>query len=75
MAVVIFMSNTVSAAIELTDERATPEYWTTKLSDGDNVILSARDISRLNSTIRAGDTYAADLSSYPEKISAEKHMP
>ncbi len=72
MAVVIFMSNTVSAAIELTDERATPEYWTAKLSDGDNVILSARDISRLNSTIRAGDTYAADLSRYPDKIPAEK---
>ena len=72
MAVVIFMSNTVSAAIELTDERATPEYWTAKISDGDKVILSARDILRLNESVRANDTYAADLSRYPEKISAEK---
>lgn len=66
------MSNTVSAAIELTDERATPEYWTDKLVDGDEIILSARDISHLNSTIRASDTYASDLSLYPAKISAEK---
>ena len=72
MAVVIFMSNTVSAAIELTDERATPEYWTAKLSDGDEIILSARDISNLNAQIKAGDTYAAELSLYPTKISAEK---
>ncbi|MBQ9487189.1 MAG: hypothetical protein IJU91_05250, partial [Selenomonadaceae bacterium] len=66
------MSNTVSAAIELTDERATPEYWTARLSDGDEIILSARDILNLNSTLRAGDTYTADLSLYPAKISAEK---
>lgn len=66
------MSNNVSAAIELTDERATPEYWTARISDGDKIILSARDILKLNSSIRANDAYAADLSRYPDKISAEK---
>lgn len=66
------MSNNVSAAIELTDERATPEYWTARISDGDKIILSARDILKLNSSIRVNDAYAADLSRYPDKISAEK---
>ena len=68
MAVVIFMSGKSSAAIEITDERATPEYWTR--IDGDEIILTAQEISDLNEQMRMNDEYAADLINFPQKISA-----
>lgn len=70
MAVIIFMSGKTFAAIEVTDERATPEYWTNKNLDGDEIILSAQEISQLNSQMRMLDNYSADLKNYPTTISA-----
>ena len=69
MAVIIFMSGKTFAAIEITDERATPKYWTR--IDGDKIILSAQEISQLNLKMRMNDAYAADLKNFPQKISAE----
>ena len=69
MAVIIFMSGKSFAAIEITDERATPEYWTR--INGDKIILTAQEISQLNFQMRMNDEYAADLINFPQKISAE----
>ena len=63
------MSGKTFAAIEIADERATPKYWTR--IDGDKIILTAQEISRLNSQMRLKDDYAADLTNFPQKISAE----
>ena len=71
MAVIIFMSGKTFAAIEVTDERATPEYWTNKNLNGDEIILSAQEISQLNLQMRMNDDYAADLKNFPTTISAE----
>ena len=71
MAVILLMSGKTFAAIEITDERATPEYWTNKNFDGDEIILDAQEISELNQQMRMKDDYAADLLNYPQIISAE----
>lgn len=68
--VVFFMNEKAFAAMEITDERATPDYWTGKIFNGDAIILSAQEISRLNAQILRNDDYAADLYNYPQKISA-----
>lgn len=70
MVMIFFMSNKVFASIEITDARATPEYWLSRTVDGDKIILSAQEISRLNIQMRNKDDYAADLYNYPQKISA-----
>ena len=69
MAVIIFMSGKTFAAIEVTDERATPKYWTR--IDGDKIILTVHEIAELNLQMRMKDNYAADLKNFPLKISAE----
>ena len=69
--VIFFMNKTVFASIEITDIRATPEYWINKNPDGDEIILDTLKISQLNDKIRAKDNYSADLYNYPKKISAE----
>ena len=71
MIVVILMSEKVYAAIEITDERATADYWTRKNLNGDEIILSAQEISNLNKIIRNRDEYSADLINFPQKITAE----
>ncbi len=68
--VVLLMSEKTFAAIEIVDERATADYWTRKNLNGDEIILSAQEISRLNAQIRRNDAYAADLANFPQKISA-----
>lgn len=68
--VVLLMNEKTFAAIEITDERATADYWTRKNLNGDEIILSAQEISRLNAQIRRNDAYAADLANFPQKISA-----
>ena len=70
MVMIIFMSNKVFASIEITDARATPEYWLSRAVDGDKIILNAQEISRLNAQIRGKDSYSADLYNYPQTISA-----
>lgn len=67
---VILMSEKTFAAIEIVDERATADYWTRRNLNGDEIILSAQEISRLNAQIRRSDAYAADLANFPQKISA-----
>ena len=54
------------------DTRATPEYWFSRTSNGDEVLLNARKISKLNTQILAKDKYAADLTKYPSVVSADK---
>lgn len=69
--VMIFMNEKTFAAIEIADERATADYWTRRNLNGDEIILSAQEISRLNAQILRKDNYAADLANFPQKISAE----
>lgn len=69
--VVILMNEKSFAAIEITDERATADYWTKKNLKGDEIILTAKEISNLNKIIRNHDDYSADLYNFPQKISAE----
>ena len=59
MAVVIFMSGKSFAAIEITDERATPEYWTQ--INGDKIILTAQEISQLNFQSFYQDLFRSEL--------------
>ena len=68
--VIFLMSKTVFASIEITDARATPAYWIDRNSNGDEIILDAQEISKLNAQIRVKDSYAADLYNYPQTISA-----
>ena len=70
MAVIFLMTETALASIEITDVRSTPDYWINRTTDGDEIILDAQEISKLNAQIRGKDDYAADLYNYPEKISA-----
>ena len=64
------MSKTVFASIEITDARATPAYWIGRNPNGDEIILNAQEISKLNAQIRGKDVYAADLYNYPHTILA-----
>ena len=64
------MSKSVFASIEITDARATPAYWIGRNPNGDEIILEAQEISKLNAQIRGKDVYAADLYNYPQTISA-----
>ena len=63
-------TKTFAAGIEMTDERATPEYWMAKNPDGEKLILTHSQIDRLNAEILQRDSYAADLKNYPETITA-----
>ncbi len=63
--------NSCFAQMEITDGRSTPEYWLDRNADGDEIILSAEEISELNAKILERDKYSADLANYPEKINAK----
>ena len=71
---VCLMLTSVCSAAETTikDSRATPEYWLSRTSNGDEVLLTTRQISKLNAQILAKDKYAADLTKYPSVVSADK---
>ena len=71
MLVFFISTKTFAAGIEITDERATPEYWIGKNPDGDKLIFTYRQIDRNNAEILQRDDYSADLKNYPKTISAE----
>ena len=60
-----------AAGIEITDARATPEYWLNRTSDGDALLFTYRQIERLNAEMQKKDDYSADLEHYPKTISAK----
>lgn len=68
----LISGKTFAAGIEITDSRATPEYWINKNPDGEKLLLTYRQIDRLNAEILERDSYAADLKNYPETITADK---
>ena len=61
-----------AATIEITDSRATPEYWISRNADDDKVLLDPQQIAQLNAAILAKDEYAVDLANYPVTVSADK---
>ncbi len=69
---IFFISTKTSyaAGIEITDSRATPEYWINRAVDGDELMLNQKQIERLNAEMLERDKYSADLANYPETISA-----
>ena len=69
---IMLTSIAMAATIEITDSRATPEYWISRNHNGDNVLLTPQQIAQLNANILAKDEYAADLANYPAVVSAEK---
>ncbi|MBQ7703843.1 MAG: SH3 domain-containing protein [Selenomonadaceae bacterium] len=74
LAVLIFFIGTKSsyaAGIEITDARATPEYWIDRNADGDELLFTYRQIENINAEILKRDNYSADLKNYPETISAK----
>ncbi|MBQ7476116.1 MAG: SH3 domain-containing protein [Selenomonadaceae bacterium] len=74
MAVIFFMASDVFAAIEITDERATAEYWTKRNPRGDEIIFPAQEIKTFNEKIILGDDYSADLYDYPQTIPTTKFL-
>ncbi len=71
MAAIFFlrMNITSAAPMEITDARATADYWTSRNPAGDEIILSAKKIASFNKMIRERDDYGADLANYPARIS------
>ena len=66
------MSSNVSAAIEITDSRATADYWISRNQNGNNILLMPKQITKLNAYILERDNFSADLENYPSVVSAEK---
>lgn len=64
-------TKTFAAGIEIEDERATPEYWTAKNTNGDKLLFTKTQIDRMNAEMLKRDDYAADLANYPETIMAD----
>ena len=70
---ILIMPSICSAAtIEITDSRATPEYWINRNPHGDKVLINSQQIARLNAQILAKDSLTVDLASLSEVISAEE---
>ena len=69
---IMLTSIAMAATIEITDSRATPEYWISRNHNGDNILLTPQQIAQLNANILAKDEYAADLANYPAVVSAAK---
>ena len=70
---VLIMPSICSAAtIEITDSRATPEYWISRNTHGDKVLINAQQISRLNAQILAKDSLTVDLANLNEVMSADE---
>ncbi len=70
IALIFFISTktTYAAGIEVTDSRATPDYWINRAADGNNILFTESQIERINAEMLARDDYAADLANYPETI-------
>lgn len=71
MMVMLMSTRALAAGIEITDARATPEYWINRMSDGDRIILTKEQIESMNARILGLDRYAADLLKYPSTVTAE----
>ena len=70
---ILLMPSICSAAtIEITDSRATPEYWINRNPHGDKVLINSQQIVRLNAQILAKDSLTVDLSSLSEVMSADE---
>lgn len=69
--ILMFTNVALAASVEISDERATAEYWTKRNPDGDKILIDAQSIAQLNNQIRTRDAYSVDLSKYPETISAD----
>lgn len=70
---ILIMPSICSAAtIEITDSRATPEYWISRNPHGDKVLINSQQIARLNAQILAKDSLTVDLASLSEVMSAEE---
>ncbi|WP_051608613.1 SH3 domain-containing protein [Selenomonas sp. FC4001] len=50
--------------IAITDQRATPSYWTKHTINGDKVLLTQQEISTLNRTMREKSKTLVDLAAY-----------
>ncbi|WP_432646701.1 NlpC/P60 family protein [Mitsuokella sp.] len=61
-----------SASPEITDERATADYWTQRNSAGDQVILSKEQVKEVNAGLRSRNDTLADLAVLPETVSADE---
>ena len=70
LAILILPSMCSAATIEISDSRATPEYWISRNVDGDKVLLTPKQIARLNAQILAKDNFSTDLANLSEKVSA-----
>ena len=66
------MAKNVFAAIEVTDERATADYWTKRNPNGDEIIFPAQMQKSFNDKLTERDAYAADLYDYPQKVPTTK---
>lgn len=72
MLITLISTKTFAAGIEITDSRATPEYWINRTNNGDKTLFTKTQINKLNDYMLERDAYAADLANYPETISAAK---
>lgn len=61
-----------AATIEITDSRATPEYWISRNSNGNKILLNRDQIVNLNTQILAKDNLAVDLANLSEVLSADE---
>ena len=70
LAVCFLPSICLASTIEINDFRDNAEYWASRTPNGDNVLLSPRQIAKLNADILEKDKYAVDLAKYPDIVSA-----
>ena len=69
---VIASTNVSAAALEITDSRATANYWINRNPHGDSIILTPEQIKTFNTFILGRDNYMADLANYPSSLSASE---
>ena len=55
-----FAENTIA----ITDQRATPSYWTDRTANGDKVLFTPQEISTINRAMREKSSSLVDLSQY-----------
>ena len=70
---ILLMPSMCSAAtIEITDSRATPEYWINRNPHGNKVLLTGQQIASINAQILSKDNFAVDLANLKEVLSADE---
>lgn len=70
---ILLMPSICSAAtIEITDARATPEYWISRNPYGDKILLNKQQINNLNAQILTKDAFAVDLAKLNEALPADE---